>query len=522
MTFLKSRFVKIRLIFNKIGDLERILGRISLKTVNSKDLVNLKDYLLLVLDFIFLFSKKSDFKIIDYFILNKDFVMSIINLISNSICDPNLNKKNVISEGYNSKLDNLRKLILNFKKKIFNLEKVERNKTGIKSLFLSYNNLHGYYIQVNKCDVYLVPNNYIKYQTLKHSERYIISDLKVYENNLINLKRKISVLEKDIFDNIVNIILKDINCLKIFSHYIAKLDVLMNFLDRSYVLNYKKPIFVSDSFLKIINGRHPIVECNVKNNFIPNSIYLNKNKRFLVITGPNMGGKSTYMRQIAIICIMAYIGCYVPADILLIGPIDKILTRIGFSDDISNNKSTFMVEMSEISNIINCATFNSLVLIDEMGRGTSYYEGLSLAWSCLYFIVKNIKPMLLFSTHFFELTKISNLFKNVKNIYFDYIIKNNDLILLYKIKDGICYTSFGINILKKIGISESILSIYNKKFKEIILNHLDKKFLIKNNLCFNKKHNMIFDIILRINLNDLSVKKLFKKIKKLQFICSKK
>ncbi len=521
MEFLRSKFIKIRFIFSKIGDIERILGRISLKTVISSDLINLKNYLFQILNFVSLFKFKSNIKIIDFFIFNKKIISNIINLIDNSISDPDLDKKNLIIKGYNDKLDNLYKSLLDYKNKILLIEKKEKKKTKIKSLFLNRNNIYGYYIQINKNDSNLVPKYYIKLQTLKHSSKYMISDLKIYENKLINLKRKINFLEKNIFNHIISIILKNINYLKIISNNVSKLDVLMSFLDRSYVLNYKKPIFTSSNILKIINGRHPIVERNVNNVFIPNNLIFDEKNRFLVITGPNMGGKSTYMRQIVLICIMAYIGSYVPADSLVIGPIDKILTRIGFSDDITNNKSTFMVEMNEISSIINNATFNSIILIDEMGRGTSYFEGVSLAWSCLYYIVKYIKSMLLFATHFYELTNMSNILCNIKNIYFDYIIKNNDLILLYKIKDGVCCKSFSLNIFKKIGFPKLILKIFSKKFKNNILGVHDKKFLIDNNLCFNKKHNTLFDIILNINWNSLSVDKLINKIKILKNMCNK-
>ncbi len=521
MDFLKDKFIKIRCIFSKIGDLERILGRVSLKTVTSGDLINLKNYLSLVLDFIVLFKIQNNFKIINFFLLNKNLIRKIFNLINDSILDPNLDKKSIIIKGYSNELDDLYRLLLSNKKKIFLLEKTEKKNTKIKSLFFNYSNIYGYYVQVNKCDIYLVPNYYIRLQTLKNSERYMIPSLKIYENKLITLKKKIYFLEKEIFNSIVSIILENIYYLKLITHNISKLDVLMSFLDRSYTFNYKKPIFTSENILKIINGRHPIVERNINNNFISNDIFFDKNKRFLIITGPNMGGKSTYMRQIVLICIMAYMGSYVSADYLIIGPIDKILTRIGFSDDITNNRSTFMVEMSEISSIINNATINSLVLIDEIGRGTSYFEGLSLAWSCLYYIIKIIKSMLLFSTHFFELTNISNSFCNVRNVYLDYIINGEDLILLYKIKKGVCYKSFSLNILKKVGIPKLVLKIFDKEFKKNILNFQDKKFLIQNNFCFNKKHNIIFDIILRINLNNLSIDKLIKKIKVLKNMCNK-
>ncbi len=518
INFIKYYFNEMSLLFNEIGDIERILGRISLKNSNSKDLINFKNYLIIVLRLNNLFRNKCNLQIINYLSNNDKLINNIINLIHNSIIDSDFDDDNLILSGYNSSLDNLRKSYLKNKKNISDLERRERDQTGISNLFIKYSKIHGFYIQINKSDLNLVPKRYIKYQMLKNSVRYVLNELKIFEINFIHYKRKIIFLERKIFDDILNYIINFVNELKLISYYISKLDVLLGFCEISGLYNYKKPIFCNDSSLEIVNGRHPVLEVNLDINFIPNSLFFNKDNRCLVITGPNMGGKSTYMRQVALICIMAFIGCYVSADSLRIGFIDKILTRIGFSDDILSNKSTFMVEMREILNIITSSTSNSLILIDEMGRGTSFYEGVSLAWSCLYYIVNTIKSMILFSTHYIELTKMSDLFSCIKNVYCDYLEKDYDVILLYKIKRGVCYKSYGINMVYKIGFCKSIIDMSNSKFKDLVLNNLDKEFLIKNNFCFNIKHHSISDIMSNVNLKDSSKEFLFSLIKKIKDI----
>ncbi len=460
----------LRKILNKIGDLERILGRIILFNVSSKDLINFKIYLILIFDILKLFkdSKYLNFRIFKYLFLKKNLLKKIIILIEKSIVDPKLDSNNLILKGYNKKLDKLKYFNDNKEIYIKSIEESEKKKTKINNLFIKYNKIHGYYIQVNKLDWKLVPNYYIKYKSFKYYKRYIFSDLKKLEFKIIYINKKIKLLENKIFNKILNYIILYINDLKIITNCISKLDVLSSFVERSICFNFKKPkLFNNCSFLDIRDSRHPVLDSSSEFEFITNNILINKKIRTLLITGPNMGGKSTYMRQIAIICIMSYIGCYVPASKAHIGFIDKILTRIGFSDDISSNKSTFMIEMSEVSYIINNATKNSLLLIDEMGRGTSFYEGISLAWSCLDYISRNIKSITLFSTHFFELFKIGKLYYNISNVFFDFIKKDNDIIFLYKIKNGVCNTSCSFLIANKCGIPKSIIKNSYNIFKRL-------------------------------------------------------
>ncbi len=510
MDFIWTKNDDLRKLFKNIGDLERIIGRICLKNVSSKNLISLKYYFKSILKILKLFNNKEllNYEIFNFLLNKKKLMDNIINLIKISIVNPKKDLNNLILNGYNSKLDKLKKFCLNSDEYIMFLETQERKKTNINNLFIRYNKFYGYFIQISKSDLKFIPNYYIKYQSLKNYERYYFSDLKKFELKLFNIKRKIFFLEKKIFDEILNKIIFYIKDLKLLSDYISELDVLSCFVERSVTLNYNKPIFLNYSYLNIKNGRHPILENVLHSKFITNDILINDNIRTLLITGPNMGGKSTYMRQIALICIMAYIGCYVSASEAYIGFIDKILTRIGFSDDIISNKSTFMIEMSEMSYIINNSTNNSLVLIDEMGRGTSFYEGVSLAWSCLNYISKKIKCITLFSTHFYELINIGNFYKNIKKIYFNYIKKKNNIIFLYKIKDGVCDNSLSFWVAYKSNIPKIIIDISYfifKKFKFCFKNN-------KNNLNFYKDYINILNIIKKINFN-LSVKEFFNNIK---------
>lgn len=379
MNEFKYNFNNIRIILKKIGDIERILGRISLKISSKKDLINLRFYLNFVINLINIFNRKCNLYIINYFFSKIKIINKIINLISISIYNEKKINNNLILNGYSSKLDKLNKFKLKIKNKIILLENYEKKKNNINSLFFNYSKRYGYYVQICKSEINLVPDYYINYKNFSNFSIYFFKNLKKYEFFLFSIKKRILILEKKIFNDILNKIIFYINDLKLLSYYIAKIDILTNFLERSFLYNYKKPFFTNKSIIKIKNGRHPILENNCNKVFVSNNLFFDNNKRIYIITGPNMGGKSTYMRQAALIVIMTYIGCYVPADKLLIGPIDKILSRIGFFDDILSNKSTFMVELNDIYNIIKNSTNNSLVLIDEMGRGTSFYEGVSLA-----------------------------------------------------------------------------------------------------------------------------------------------
>ncbi len=465
---------ELRFFLRKIGDLERVLGRICLKNAVFKDLLKLNIFLKSILNIIKLFNKKKNsinrHNIFLFLYKKYNILKKIIFLISSSIEEKSLDNNFIIKKGYSKKLDNLRKFDNSVYKYISNIENSEKIKYNISNLHIIYSKLDGYYIQINKKDFNLIPSHYIKIKSLKNHIRFFFTELKEFEIKVLYNRKKIIILESKIFNKIIKKIIFYIVDLQIISKYLAKLDVLSSFVYIAIHYNYKKPKFKKYSYIYFKDSRHPVLENYLDDKFISNDFFIdNKFVRTLFITGPNMGGKSTYMRQIAIICIMGCIGSYLPVTKAYIGIIDKILTRIGFSDDIMDNKSTFMVEMSEISYIINNATKNSLILIDEMGRGTSFYEGMALSWSCLNYISKYIKCITLFSTHFFEILNIGNLYKNIKKIYFNYIKVNNNIIFLYKIKEGYCNNSCSFYVAKKTGLPKIIIKtslILFKKFKK--------------------------------------------------------
>ena len=294
----------------------------------------------------------------------------------------------VIAEGYNAELDEWRMLSDGATQYLENLEKRERESTGIDTLKIGFNAVHGYYIQISQGQAHKAPIHYVRRQTLKNAERYIIPELKEYEDKVLKSKGAALALEKQLYDELFDLLLPHLGTLQLASLALSELDVLVNLAERADTLNYVMPTFCDEVSVKIENGRHPVVEQVLKDPFIANPVELNHNRHLLVITGPNMGGKSTYMRQTALITLLAYIGSFVPADSAGIGPIDRIFTRIGASDDLASGRSTFMVEMTEMANILHQATEQSLVLIDEIGRGTSTYDGLSLAWACAEWLAK--------------------------------------------------------------------------------------------------------------------------------------
>ncbi len=512
MEFIKHDVKYVINFLKKLKDIERILSRIAFKKADSNDLCFFKDYLILVKDFSSFFFKRRNLYIFDYIIANYDVLDKLLYLI-NKYMDfsvDNLGKYN-ISLGCNKKLDVLRDL--NSENIFFlnELQNIERFKTKIKNLVIKYNRIYGYYVQINKSNVKLVPSYYIKIRTLKHTVKYIFPKLKEHEIKILSIKKKLLILEKKIFHKVLDNIILDLRIFKIINNYLAELDVLSNFLKISSSFNYVKPVLVNSSYIKILKCRHPVIDNDSFFNFIPNDFCFNKKIRILIITGPNMGGKSTYMRQIMLIVIMTYIGCYVPAQECVVGYFDKILTRIGFSDDITLNKSTFMVEMNEVAYILNNATCNSLVLIDEFGRGTSVNEGISLAWACLIYISTHIKSLTLFSTHYLELTKLEKIRHNIKNIYLDFLSGKN-MILLYTVKQGICKKSYAFLTARVSGISDKILNISKKKLDEFNLVHKQKSCVELKNKCFKKKHVLLVNNLKEIKVNNLSCNEIIRKI----------
>jgi DNA mismatch repair protein MutS len=447
-----------------VYDMERICGKVSSQNVNAKELLSLKHSLKNIPDIKNILRTTDNYLLKD--IYNKmDELKDIHDLLEKSIFEsPALSIKegNIIKDGFDSNIDELRKAKAYGKQWIAELESKEREVTGIKSLKVGYNKVFGYYIEITKANYSLIPpGRYIRKQTLSNSERFITEELKVMEEKILGAEEKLCSLEYQIFTDIRNKVEENIDRLKASAKLISELDCLVSLAEVALDNNYNKPLISKSGYVKIVDGRHPVVEKVMKEGaFVSNGTYLdNKENQLLLITGPNMAGKSTYMRQVALITLMAQIGSFVPANEAEISICDRIFTRIGASDDLSSGKSTFMVEMSEVANILSNATNNSLVLLDEVGRGTSTYDGLSIAWSVIEYICsqKNLRCKTLFATHYHELTKLQGLIKGVKNFCVSVKEIGNEIVFLRKIVEGGSDHSYGIEVAKLAGLPKEVI-----------------------------------------------------------------
>lgn len=454
----------IKVLLNSIYDLERLLGKIIFSNENAKDLISLKKTILASIEISKLWPEK--FKEIDIELLFK-----IYNKIDYTLKEDapfSVREGNMINDGINEELDELRNIMNHGSNILLEIEAREKEKTGIKNLKIKYNNVFGYFIEVSKSNISMVPENYVRKQTISNAERFITEEIKSYEDKIINSKSKIEILEYNLLKELSGYI-KEFKSLFInLSSVIANIDILCSFASIAVENGYVRPTFNNDDIFEIKEARHPIVEKLIKENtFVKNNIFFDKNERFLILTGPNMSGKSTYMKQIALICIMAQIGCFVPATCANLNIVDKILTRIGASDDILSGQSTFMVEMSEVANIINNATKDSLIILDEVGRGTSTFDGLSIASSISKYIAENINAKTIFATHYHELTELEKNTKNVVNYRIEVEEKDGKVSFLRTIVKGGADKSYGIEVAKLAGLPRSIIKEANKILKSL-------------------------------------------------------
>ena len=349
---------------------------------------------------------------------------------------------------------------------LIDLETQEKKRTGISTLKVGYNRIHGYYIEISRGQSVNAPMDYQRRQTLKNAERYITPELKKFEDKILSAQSKALTFEKALYDELLELLLKELIALQKMAKGLATIDVLANLAERAETLQWNAPSFTQESTIIIKNGRHPVVEQAQQEAFVPNDTLLNDQHRMLLITGPNMGGKSTYMRQNALIVLLAYTGSYVPAQKAMLGPIDQIFTRIGANDDLSSGRSTFMVEMTEIANILHNATTNSLVLVDEIGRGTSTFDGMSLAWACAEGLTE-INCFTLFATHYFELTQLPTILKTLLNVHVDATEHGDKIIFLHKINPGPASKSYGIHVAQLAGLPKNILEKARKKLETL-------------------------------------------------------
>ena len=457
-----------------IYDIERLAGKISYGTVNARDLISLKNSIMQLPNL-----KDAIKNVNSEFLKNIDSELDILSdiyeLIEASIVEePPLTVKEggLIKKGYKSEIDELIEATTNGKQWLANVEIREKELTGIKNLKIGYNKIFGYYIEVSKSNVKDIPEDrYIRKQTLTTGERYITEELKKMENEILGAKEKIIALEYDEFVNIRNEIQSNAKRIQRTASAISKLDVIQGLANVANELNYCKPEIMDDDVIDIKNGRHPVVEKIIPyGDFVQNDSLLNANEnRLNIITGPNMAGKSTFMRQVALITIMAQIGSFVPAEYAHIGIVDKVFTRVGASDDLSSGESTFMVEMMEVANILKNATDRSLVILDEIGRGTSTYDGLSIAWAVAEYVSK-LKSKTLFATHYHELVGLEGKIDGAKNYHITVKERGEDIIFLRKIVEGGTDESYGIHVAKLAGVPKEVTNRANE-----ILFKLEKK-----------------------------------------------
>ncbi len=447
----------------QVGDMERILARVALRTARPRDLTRLRTALEQLPWINQLLKTSTKLTALSSSIGEFD---ELCDLLQRAIIDTPpllIRDGGVIAEGYNAELDEWRSLADGATQYLDDLERRERETTGIDTLKVGFNAVHGYYIQISQGQAHKAPIHYVRRQTLKNAERYIIPELKTYEDKVLKAKGASLALEKQLYEEIFDQILPHLGALQLASMTLAELDVLTNFAERAETLHYVQPEFSSEIGLQIENGRHPVVEQVIKEPFIANPVNLNQARHLLIITGPNMGGKSTYMRQTALITLMAHIGSFVPAEQAVIGQIDRIFTRIGASDDLASGRSTFMVEMTEMANILHQATEKSLVLIDEIGRGTSTYDGLSLAWACAEWLAKKLRSLTLFATHYFELTALPEQITGTVNVHLDALEHNNSIAFMHSVQEGAASKSYGLAVAALAGVPQNVIKLAKQK-----------------------------------------------------------
>ncbi len=442
-----------------IADMERILTRISIGSARPRDLQSLRESLQQLPALQALLQDQTQATIANLADALQGFEPDC-QLLQAAIVDnaPALTRDGgMIREGFDQQLDELRELSQNADGFLEQLERDERERTGNNNLKVGYNRVHGYYIELTKASNSTIPANYIRRQTLKSAERYITDELKQFEDKVLSARERALAREKSLYEQLLRDLNGNLPALKQCAGAIAELDVLRNFAERAQTLQWTRPQFTRERLLRYDGGRHPVIEGTLNGKFVPNDLHLDSNRHMLLITGPNMGGKSTYMRQTALIVLLAHVGSQVPASDAQIGPIDRIFTRIGASDDLASGRSTFMVEMTEAADILHNATAESLVLMDEIGRGTSTFDGLALAWACAESLAQKNRAYSLFATHYFELTQLADQHQSIANVHLDAVEHNSEIIFMHNVKAGAANRSYGLQVARLAGMPAELL-----------------------------------------------------------------
>ena len=453
------RFEGLREHLHGIGDIERILSRVALRSARPRDLTQLRT------SFAILPTLRSTLETIDSPLVKQlrsgiNEHNDVVELLSTAIAaEPStfVRDGGVIADGYDTNLDELRRISTHTDEFLLELERRERERTGIAGLKLGFNRVQGFFIEVTRKDAERVPKDYIRRQTVKSAERFITPELKGFEDKVLSARERALTREKELYEEILTQLTDRLGPMQATANALAMLDAIAALAERACSLEWTQPELVSETRLSIEAGRHPVVERFSESPFVPNDLRLEAGRCMLIITGPNMGGKSTYMRQAALIVLLAHIGSYVPADRAVIGPLDRIFTRIGAADDLAGGRSTFMVEMTEAANILHNATARSLILMDEIGRGTSTFDGLSLAWAIARHIATRLKSFTLFATHYFELTTLATEVEGCANVHLDATEHGDGIVFLHAVKEGPASRSYGLQVAQLAGVPRDVI-----------------------------------------------------------------
>lgn len=465
----KQAYSELKLVLKQIGDIERISTRISMKTARPRDLTGLRQTLLDLPHIEHQIKQLNPHYLQEQITTLADFSHTrdlLIRAIKQEPA-PIIRDGGVIAQGYDEELDMLQNLSVDASDFLNKLEAKERESTGIPTLKVGYNRVHGFFIELTRNQAGGAPAHYHRRQTLKNTERYITDELKQFEDKILSAKDRALSREKYLYEQLLEQLASQVSSLQVLAGFLAEVDVVANLAERADSLRWICPQFVEEPGIAIIHGRHPVVEALSSHPFVPNDTVLSREARMCLLTGPNMGGKSTYMRQTALIVILAHLGSFVPAQSAVLGPIDSIFTRIGSGDDLASGQSTFMVEMQETAHILQHATSESLVLIDEIGRGTSTFDGMSLARSIAEYLCSDIGCFTLFATHYFELTNLSEIYPHIFNAHCAASQHGDDLIFQHKIKAGPANKSFGIQVANMAGLPEKVIDNAKRVLKEM-------------------------------------------------------
>jgi DNA mismatch repair protein MutS len=454
------RFEALREPLRAIGDVERILSRVALRSARPRDLTALRSSLNVLPALRACLQRLEAPLLIDLAASISDH-QDVVQLLQHAIAEePSvaLRDGDVIAPGYDAELDELRRIATHTDEFLLELERRERERSGIASLRLAYNRVSGFFIEVNRSQADGVPKDYIRRQTVKNAERFITPELKSFEDKVLGAREKALAREREIYESVLTQLIDRLGALQATAAALSALDTLAALAERAASLHWTEPKLKAETCLEIRGGRHPVVEQFIDGAFVPNDLVLDASRRMLIVTGPNMGGKSTYMRQGALIVLLAHVGSFVPAESCAVGPLDRIFTRIGAGDDLAGGRSTFMVEMTEAANILNNATDRSLILMDEIGRGTSTYDGLSLAWAVARHIARVNRSFTLFATHYFELTNLAQEMDGIANVHLDATEHRDGIVFLHAVKDGPASRSYGLAVAQLAGVPREVIA----------------------------------------------------------------